>query len=346
MYSENYRAINEQYTDTVISNMQDVLFIASKWREDDYLWPFSDIDYRLVLKRETQTDLFELNQKLCSIQLELQHTNQSCMRILEHPPGFIFFFDEIFDKYFEDFRIWTFAGGDKEAFGKFQRALDISNEFDESYYGNIIAKRFENFSLKTEFSDYPTAKLSVYNVYAALWHYYFPCLFALYSLHKRSSMGHKVDPLLIKDDVLRQSYEFLKNSSAEKVPYHFEQTVSRVDSVLLEVSKELGLDISKLKSTSHSITYGYAIAMLRTRPARLLLYLEEDGIDRKYLAEREINELKMIFECIYTETTHEILQIALSTLYSEQSTESKLQAILSQMYRNKLFYNNLMNSKR
>jgi hypothetical protein len=322
------------------------LFVTRKWKENDYVWPFSDMDYRFVLKADACVDFFALNEKIYRVQIEMQHRDTHYQRILEHPPGYIFFEDEIESVYFEDYRIWSFAGGDEAAFCRFQEYLNTCNDFDAPYYHKILAKRLGRFTLDTEFADYDSPQLAVYNTYCVLWHYAFPCLFALHSLHRQRSVGCKVHPAWLENASLKSCYaRMIAGESAENMP-PMETLVKATTAEVQSTANRLGAATDYTgRSLTKGLPYFEAVAMLRTRIARMLLYLEEDAVDRIYLIKREAVELAGIFESIALHNGSDTDRRACVLLHQNQTAVDKVRALWTYMLENKSYYNDLMNQR-
>lgn len=341
-----YRTYNTQYIEAINSAIDTVLFVTRKWQESDYLWPFSDMDYRYVLKTDACIDFFALNKCIYQVHLAIQHQDVRCQRILEHPPGYIFFANEIESIYFEDYRIWSYAGGDEIAFCRFQAHLNACDDFDAPYYHRILSKRLGRFTLGTEFADYESPQLAVYNTYCVLWHYAFPCLFALHSLHKKRSVGCKVNPVWLEDPSLKSCYaHMIAGESAENMP-PMDMLVKATTAEVQSTADRLGLPTDYLGfSLTKGLPYFEAITMLRTRMARMLLYLEEDSVDRIYLTKREVVELIGIFESIALHNGSDTDRCACVLLHQNQTAVEKIRVLWTYMMENKSYYNNLMNQR-
>ena len=115
--------------------------------------------------------------------------------------------------YLEDFRIWSFSGGDFKRFHSFCEVLNNRSDFDRSFYHKFIEKRYRKFSLKTEYRDYPKKLLSAYEVYCVLWHYYFPCMFAIKSLKEGESGRYKVHREFLKPGYINDLYQQLRDNN-------------------------------------------------------------------------------------------------------------------------------------
>lgn len=335
-----YININDEYIQSIQSSISNFLFATKKWSYEDYLWPFSDFDYRIVLSCNQSVDYFEINENLYRIQLDMQHKSDQLRRILEHPPGYIFYKDEIYKEYLEDFRIWSYAGGNREEFLAFIQSLDKKPFFESAFYQKIINKRYKNFSLKTEYTDYSESDIYKYNIYCILWHYYFPCMFAIYSLHEKKSRGNKIQSECLQNAKINEIYQCLRGKSdkARIESFDYLETLKTIENVIDDT-----IDTSFLTNNSRQeMSLLEAIGMLRTRLARLKLYLEPDDIDRHYLAVREIIELKQIFQVLSKHISSTNNSIALDILNQDLSAEYKLQEILKHLYKNRPYYNLLM----
>lgn len=339
---KKYNTINKEYIEKIAGEIDGFLFASKKWVSEDYLWPFSDFDYRIVLKNGNKVDFFRLNEILYSIQLKMQTDNPKLCRILEHPPGYLFFESEIMTNYLEDFRIWSFAGGDFEKFARFRGILECCNDFDMRYYQQIIKKRYQKFSFKTEYRDYRNNLAFSYDVYCVLWHYYFPCIFAIQSLKERKSKGRKIHEEFLNDVYIINLFQRLREGSC-----CFEEV--DIPSVVAEVEKSItdaliGVEFDKVHDdNSVKLSFFEALGMLRTRIARLRLYLEPDQIDRHYLVEREIIELNNIFSSLYQFVCSEQIKEALTILHLDITEEARLQELLHYLYNHRTYYNDFMN---
>lgn len=346
MNLELYRAYNTQYVEAIHATIDTMLFVTRKWQESDYIWPFSDMDYRYVLKTDVCVDFFALNESIYQIHIAMQHQDVHCQRILEHPPGYFFFVDETENVYFEDYRVWSFAGGNAEAFRQFQAHLDAREDFDTQYYHKILAKRLKKFSLETEFAGYDSPQLAVYNAYCVLWHYAFPCLFALHSLYRRRSVRCKVCLAWLENPLLKTCYtRMYAGAPTESLP-PMDELIDAATAEILKTADLLGIPTDNLGiSVENGVQYFEAVAMLRTRMARMLLYLEEDAVDRVYLANREIVELTNLFDSIAQHNGTDTDRQVCTLLHQDQSAVEKVRMLRNYMLENKTYYNNLMNQR-
>lgn len=339
---EKYRVINDEYIGKIASEMDYFLFAAKKWAYEDYLWPFSDFDYRIVIKDGSDIDFFRLNEILYIVQLQMQTENPQLRRIMEHPPGYIFFESEIMTDYLEDFRIWSFAGGNSEKFFEFKNFLDSRKDFDQCFYQKIIEKRYRKFSFKTEYRDYTKDIITTYEIYCVLWHYYFPCMFAIQSLKEGRSKGQKIHKDFLKPGFISDTFQRLHD-----VGSHFD--AMDISFVIGEVEKPIAEEISEVvydnadNDNYMTMSFVEAMGMMRTRIARLRLYLEQDKIDRHYLAIREIAELNNMFSTLYQYSGIGKFAETLSILHLDIREEERLRMLLRHLYNNRMYYNDFMN---
>lgn len=339
---EKYRAINDEYIEKIASKSDHFLFATKKWVYKDYLWPFSDFDYRIVVSDGCEVDFFQLNEILYIIQLHMQTENSQLCRILEHPPGYVFFESEIMTEYLEDFRIWSFAGGNSEKFLEFKDFLSSRTNFDKCFYLNIIGKRYRKFSFKTEYRDFTKNMISAYEVYCVLWHYYFPCMFAIESLKERKSKGHKIHKEFLESGFISDIFQRLQDDSCHFELVDISSVINGVEKIITEAIS--GVDYVEAENDNYTmLPFMEALGMLRTRIARLKLYLEPDMIDRNYLIVREITELKNIFSSLYHYSDSWKFAEALAILYLNIGEEERLRELLRHFYNNQAYYNDYMN---
>lgn len=335
---EKYKQLSSQYVNRLQNIINDIDFVAIKWDYTDYLYPFSDLDFRVVLN-DNEVDFFQINKKLFDTQIELQAETINNQRIFEHPPGFIFFKKEIEQIYIEDFRTWCYAGGKLSDFERFKFLLSKQSTFDENFYLKIIAKRFKKFSFATEYASFSKKNMIDYHAYCILWHYYFPCIFALASLNAKKSVCRKVDSNRIQDKYIKNIFDLLVGK--RKVSHLNEaDLIAAVDT---DVENRFDNTKFKMISSARKPNVYETLAMLRCRLARLYLYLSEDGVDRRYLAEREINELGLIFGTISYYYASDIVNEANSIINSCDSALDVLRNLLIHMLSNKHYYNSIMN---
>lgn len=339
---EKYRAINNEYIEKIASKSDHFLFATKKWTYEDYLWPFSDFDYRIVISDGCEVDFFQLNEILYIIQLHMQTENSQLRRILEHPPGYVFFESEIMTEYLEDFRIWSFAGGNSEKFLEFKDFLNSRRNFDKYFYQKIIGKRYHKFSFKTEYRDYTKNKISAYEVYCVLWHYYFPCMFAVQSLKERKSKGHKIQKEFLESGFISDIFQRLHDDGCNFETVDIPSVVGEVEKIITEAISRV--DYEEAENGNYTVMpFIEALGMLRTRIARLRLYLEPDMIDRNYLIVREITELKNIFSSLYHYSYSWKFAEALAILYLNIDEEERLRKLLRHLYNNRAYFNAYMN---
>ena len=208
----------------------------------------------------------------------------------------------------------------------------------------IIAKRYKNFSFKNEFNQYKGEELWKYRIYCAIWHYYLPCLYAIYSISDIEVKKKKCAEELIKNQYLKEIYHNIKNNSISRIDV--DQLLKIIDTEISNELKQNNIDLT-IGETSEKDNILEAISMLRTRICRYKLYLDSTlEFDRNYLINRELNELKFIINEIHKNMKIKETKLLLEHINLDSiNTKDKLEYTLKYLYDNQEVFNNIMNKK-
>ena len=344
MKNNKYEFIYEEYGEKMKNSIGDIIFVSKKWNDADLVWPFSDLDIRIILEKK-KYDFFEINEKIFEVHKRIEKQNKINQRILEHTPGYVFLENELFNHRVEDVNNWSFCYGD---ISKFKKLKDYYKRFNKAnknndYYKRIIIKRYKKFSFDNEFNQYKNEEHDKYMIYCIVWHYYFPCIYAIYSINDNKVKNRKIDENFIKNDMILSIYKKIKDGSISNKDYNINDLIKIVDK---EISQELIKNNIKLiieKSDDTNILE--AISMLRTRICRYKLYLDDTlTFDRNYLINREINELRFIINEINNKAKNTKVEELLKYI-NEEDKEPRdiLEYSLQYFYNNKEIFNNIMN---
>lgn len=340
----NYSSIYETYGKKLSEKIPELIFVSKKWSDNDLKWPFSDLDFRLILK-DGFLDFYSINEKAFLIQKKMVKKNSGILgRILEHPPGYIFKYSELLTNYLEDINNWSFCYGDKKRFESIKMSNCNKKSFDYTYYINILRKRYKRFSFITEYKFDDKVLNKCYQVYCILWHYYYPCIYALNSLQNHLPQEYKIlDFYHPKQKIIMSAYKDIVSNNHESLyKYNLDDLIICVDNEIEQYVSKLNVDI-KMDSVTKD-NYFEAIAMLRTRIARYLLYLDDlPNSDKGYLIEREINELRFIFSEIYKEQKNSVIKKIYDYICGDKDPADILRFTIKYLYENKDYFNELMN---
>ena len=169
---DEYKQIESTLEREFAMYIPEVILVTKKWNNTDYIYPFSDIDYRLVV--EDGADLFELNEKIYQVHYNCVQKIQYGTRILEHPPGFLYYRNELSnlsinrDSFCRD----TYSSGEKKLFEDTYCKIDTSLEDPVQVY-EAFKHRYNNFTLKYEYKSYDPELTRFYEKYCVIWHYYY-----------------------------------------------------------------------------------------------------------------------------------------------------------------------------
>lgn len=344
---KKYKLIYNEYGKKISSKIQEFEFLSKKWQNKDLYFPFSDLDFRIVLNANN-VDYFKINEDIYKIHLQLVKKDVRLSRIIEHPPGFIFSNEEllIFNKYNADVLYSSFCYGNGKNYKKIKRKCKkefLYNVNIENNLYNILNKRYKKFSFDTEIKEAYYFDIRKYYVYCILWHYYFPCIFAIRCLKNKKICSKKISTLLLFD------LSFIKLMSIIKIKREttidFTELINKIDKKIEnKIIKDLMLNSNEDKKNKSQIE---CVGMLRTRVCRYKYYLSNElTFDTEYLIEREISETKNIFEELYKNNNiknkEKILDI-IKILYMQNiSSKEKLELILQELYNNKEYFNYIM----
>ena len=334
-----YREIYKEYGKRLKETEPDVIFVSKKWCDNDLIWPFSDLDFRIIVE-DKSIDFYEFNMALFHLQKRLIKKDYKTMkRILEHPPGYMFKKSELLYNYLEDINNWSFCYGDEKIFSEIKNMNTNKNKFDANYYMRIINKRYKKFSLDTEY-EYEDAKLNkCFQNYCVLWHYYLPCIYALNSLESNIPQGNKTANISsIKNKTICSVYNYIANNNHNELIRYDYLDLSKI------VEDEIKPRIKNLKPKKViSEQYLEAIAMFRTRIARYLLYLDNIKSDKDYLIKREINELRFIIFEIYKKHDDYIMKELYEHINSSNDAKKIIEYVLLYLRDHKNYFNKIMN---
>lgn len=337
MYSKVYKRFGK----LLFNQQEELLFISKKWSNCDLVWPFSDLDFRIIVKDKT-IDFLKVNTYVYEVQKHLILKDERLKRILEHPPGYIFKYNELKENCFEDVNNWSFCYGNYKKYIKIKIKNRHSN-LSKQYYLNIINKRYKKFSLKNDYKNFNPKTNKKYNLYCSLWHYYFPCEYAINSLSNFKPEKYKINFRLIESGLLKKLYyDIIKDTKNYEEKYELNNVVKEID---LRLEKKLQrCHINLLEKQERYDRYFEAVAMLRTRISRYLLYLDTElKYDRDYLINREINELRFIFAEIYSKNKSKIIKVVYEYVISDNKPRNILEYTLKYLNQNNKYFNSLMN---
>lgn len=339
-----YNKIYEEYGKMLFEKVLDVIFVSKKWSDNDLVWPFSDLDFRLITDNKT-IDFYTINEIIFSIQKEIiQKDSKILGRILEHPPGYIFKYSELIDNYMEDINNWSFCYGEKKKFDQIKKINGEKRLFDYNYYINIIKKRYKKFSFNTEYIFDDEKLNKCYRLYCVLWHYYFPCVYALNSLKNHSSQKNKIisTPNSQKEIILSVYNDIITNNFDNLYKYNLTSVINAVDTeIKYNIEEE---ELNNKNNCVNTNKYLEAISMLRTRIARYLLYLDSPQNNNKdYLIKREINELKFIISEIYKKNNNFEIKELYEYVNSDKEAINILEYTIKYLYKHRDYFNQLMN---
>lgn len=339
-----YNKIYEEYGKMLLEKVPEVIFVSKKWSDKDLVWPFSDLDFRLITDNQV-IDFYTINETMFFIQKAIiQKDSKILARVLEHPPGYIFKYSELVDNYIEDVNNWSFCYGDKDRFEKIKKLNQEKDLFDSAYYLNIIRKRYKKFSFDTEYIFDDEKLNKYYQLYCIIWHYYFPCIYALNSLKKHSSQKAKIiSTHNLQNKIILSAYnDIIFNNFDNLYKYDLIDMIIAIDEVLEYNVEKINLD-KKYNNLLNTNKYLEAISMLRTRISRYMLYLDNSQKNKDYLIKREINELKFIISEIYKKNRDHKIKQLYEYIYSDRAAINILKYTVNYLYKNKDYFNRLMN---
>ena len=317
-----YRDIVDEYYWELKQNLGDDISLFIKWKTDDFVFPFSDVDMRIILNdygsiTDTNYILYEIHKKMVA-------KVPFGARILEHPYGFLYFTNDASKGILvpDDIKRCSFANGNPRYFEELKKAAGAYS-MSTSYISRILDHRFGKYNTNNEyvFKDYSYQKQ--YSTYCLLWHYYIPCVYAFECLKAAQVYDTKINLEWYNNDYLKQiiiDYQegFIRDYSNEIV--------------LREISNE----IECLQTTSsyfekNDYSINEAICMLRIRICRILYYLNPPSdVNTDYLIRRELKELSFI-----SSRLHEHFQFtddeSFSLLQNDYDNRAKLMAFLEQL---------------
>ena len=323
---DEYKKIECVLENQFAKYIPEVILITKKWNNNDYVYPFSDIDYRLVV--EDGTDLFRLNEQLYEVHYKCASEIRYGTRILEHPPGFIYYQNELKnlsinrDIFCRD----SYLSGDKRLFDDTYFRIDTSLVDSFQVY-EAFKQRVNNFSLKYEYKSYDSELMQFYEKYCVIWHYYLPCIYFLNVLKDRRTYNQKINECWYSEPFLTLIDDFRNKKEPSR---DMKGLIKLVDDELNIIMKnKLYFKLNYEKKDNNDVLF-----MLRTRMARILYYLNPpSACNTLYLQERECKELKKIFFSFYINEKNDIWKSLLNVLESNSlSTTNKLQAILKYLY--------------
>ena len=344
MKERNYKKIYEKYSENIMRDIDDIIFVSKKWNDADLIWSFSDLDLRIILENNNY-NFFKINEEIYKTHKKIVSLAKNNQRILEHPPGYIFFEQELINNRVEDVNNWSFCYGNKSTFNNLKNLYSNRTDCKNiNYYKKIIAKRYKNFSFKNEFNQYKGEELWKYRIYCAIWHYYLPCLYAIYSISDIEVKKKKCAEELIKNQYLKEIYHNIKNNSISRIDV--DQLLKIIDTEISNELKQNNIDLT-IGETSEKDNILEAISMLRTRICRYKLYLDSTlEFDRNYLINRELNELKFIINEIHKNMKIKETKLLLEHINLDSiNTKDKLEYTLKYLYDNQEVFNNIMNKK-
>ena len=119
----DYKKIKEIYWKKLQEQSHNIVLLTHKWSDSDLLYPFSDLDLRIITK--DIVDSFDLNEKLYQAHYNAVKETEYGDRILEHPVGLMYTETECLHQqiYEIDFVKTSFINGDKNLFVKTQNAI-------------------------------------------------------------------------------------------------------------------------------------------------------------------------------------------------------------------------------
>lgn len=333
---DEYKQIEYIIGSQLAKYIPEVILVTKKWNNTDYIYPFSDIDYRLVV--EDGTDLFRLNERLYEAHYKCASEISYGTRILEHPPGFIYYQKELKNLSIDRdiFCRDSYSSGDKKLFDETYSRIETSLANSFQVYESF-KQRFNKFSLKYEFKSYDSELKQFYEKYCVIWHYYLPCIYFLNVLKNNRTYNHKINDCWYSGSFL----ELIEDFRNKKEPSRdMEDLIKLVDEELITITK----NNTNFKSNFEKTDSNDVLFMLRTRIARILYYINPPkACDTLYLQERECKELNKIFVSFYKNETNTIWKSLLNVLGSNWlSTTNKLQEIVKILYSERSYLSEIM----
>ena len=298
----SYKFVNEKYATEVKSQVSGVILISHKWQSDDLIWPYSDIDYRFVVKN-IPINWIDINEKLYNIQYNLIEKYPVCRRLLEHPPGNIYTEGDLFEGYGNagDISTWNVVY-DENHIGptiiNYYRNKGWSRG-DDWYYFSLLKKQLMNYSFTQDVNDNQLFDDDKYSQHCLFWHYFAQNWFALYAINQKVRAKGKRDSI-----INYQSSHYLFDNVISSVDSKYADQIdiqlkfNEIESFMKKQLQKCDVDISTNDQISRNLLMR-VISMLRTRPSRYLLYLKPPkNFDTNFLIRREHEEIFFIMKVL------------------------------------------------
>lgn len=317
-----YKDILDEYYCELKRNLGDDISLFIKWKTDDFVYPFSDVDMRIILNdygsiTDTNHILYEIHKKMV-VKVPFG------ARILEHPYGFLYFTSDAANGTFvpDDIKRCSFVNGNPgylEELKKVAGACSMST----SYISRILDNRFGKYSTNNEyiFKDYSYQKQ--YSTYCLLWHYYIPCVYAFECLKANQVYDTKINLKWYNNDYLKQ---IIIDYQEGNIRNYSNETILR------QITNEIEcMQVNNHCFEKNDYSINEAICMLRIRICRILYYLNPPSdVNTDYLIRRELKELSFI-----SSRLHEQLQFTDDANYSllptDYDNKANLRAILERL---------------
>lgn len=189
-----YNQIENSYGEDLSHRIPSYLLLAKKWQDEDLIWPFSDLDFRVLLKN-LPASWIELNEHIYDTHRTHVRSHPLNQRILEHPPGFIFLAREIEGGWgpAADIATWSLCHGPQKILHSFQmmsQATPWSPE-DADYYYSLLRARLGVYDLANDSDDNIVGNRAYYALHCICWHYFMPVWFASAALTQRARLRGK-----------------------------------------------------------------------------------------------------------------------------------------------------------
>lgn len=269
-----------------------ITVLAHKWQRKDLIWPHSDVDLRLRLDCAPDSWL-DYNDALAAAHLELASTEPAAKRLLEHPAGFAYTAAEIDTGLVRpaEAAAWTPIGAHSAPSAAGPWSLD-----DDLYYRAILAGRWNGaYRLSADAADNIIGDAAAYRAHCLLWHFLAPCALAAYALATRTRPAGKRAAITALNDPAVARLADLGRDDYRQTPAPKELHRSVVTALAPLVRRALARPPGTARTGDGFRQLAAAIALLRTRPARIRYYLEAPApVATEYLIAREAKELAAV----------------------------------------------------
>ena len=289
-----YRHVQAAYNTALRRAFGAAVTTTRKWQDEDLRWPHSDLDLRVLLGQPPD-DWIEFNDALAQAHRALVAATPLRRRVLEHPPGWIYFRDELARSLVPAAELVTWSAtsdADVEAVAGWRSATTARpwSVEDMRFYSAILRSRVNGrYRLAADSAANIVIERDRYGPHCVLWHFLAPVVFACTALSTRTRPPGKTAAMAAHPDLAVRKMLRRSQAGYGDVP----DTPALLDCVRrlvdAQIPRTMPTDLTPPPTAAEVVG---AIGVLRCRAGRYGYYLDPPaGVSTGYLVDRESKDL-------------------------------------------------------